>query len=169
MQTADAQDVYQDIAVSVPKVFERMLKSSQKEDYIKIQNTFFLLEPLFSHIGQSFDIDIKGEINQAIKEKNRNKVINRTQQLVCLSIYLLFMQADQYADNRKIMASRIKEAFSEYLVLDYFIQNIDFNLSRNMKQTFRHANMSVGVRPQEFKKDCRKIQRNLNRMFFPEL
>ena len=163
---AYAGDVQNEMLAPPADVFERMLIAAEKGEYEKINKALKLLEPLATQVNQVFSVDIKKELEKAIAAKERETTISVIQRFICLSIKTNLTNCFEGVADRYQITPRIRGAYSEYLVLDYYVRKKDFTASQVLKNLFRNANSMAGVKPQELKTVCQKIKSDLQQLFF---
>ena len=165
--TAHADNLEGKLGVPLEKVFERVLIAAEEKKFEKVKNALKLLDPIAQEVNQELGINIKAQLEEAVNAGERDQIIHRTQQFVFFTIKILLSGCHQYAADRSHMAPLIREAYALYLVLDYYVQKKDFLTAQDMKLAFRQANMTVGVKAEEFKSVCSGIKGTLEHFFIP--
>ena len=150
---------------STPKIYERMLTSASKENYQKVEKALQLLQPLIQHLDQTYSLSLEKDIREAIQNNLPNKLVQELQRLVCYSIKDLFREAAKASDKKSEISPIIREAFSEYLTLDFYIRPIDFESSKRIKANFRVANSAAGLKNEQFQSAVKDIETDLEVLF----
>lgn len=161
------EDPRETIPVPTVEVFERLLFSAEtgQLDPDRVRKALDLLQPLIVSLNQRYGTQMDQELLGTLERKDADGTVKAIQQLVVLSIRSLLTEGAALARDRAGAAPKVKAAYVEYLVLDYYVRKIDFETSKILKQHFRTANVTAGVKPEEFAITCQEIQAVLQRLF----
>lgn len=162
-----AEDPREAIPVPTAEIFERLLLSAEtgQLDPDRVRKSLDLLQPLIVYLNQRYGTQIDQELLGTLERKDAGGAVKAIQQLVMLSVQSLLTDGCALAHDRSGAAPKVKTAYVEYLVLDYYVRKIDFETSKTLKQHFRTANVTAGVKPEEFAATCQEIQAILQRLF----
>lgn len=162
-----AEDPREAIPVPTAEVFERLLLSAEtgQLDPDRVRKALDLLQPLIGYLNQRYGTRIDQELTGTLERKDAGGAVKAIQQLAALSIQSLLTEGCALARDRAGAVPKVKAAYVEYLVLDYYVRKIDFETSKILKQHFRTAHVTAGVKPEEFAATCQEIQTILQRLF----
>ena len=144
------------LSLSSSKIFERMLAAAGEGDVERVLKALSLLKPLEQDVSKSNSLDIQSKLEQAAKSGNNDLLVNEVRRFIALSVKLRMDANVEQVMDRKQVASNIKEAYKDYLVLDPFIRKNDFDLSKKFKLSFRKANATASS-PEKLRVPCEEI------------
>lgn len=154
-----------EVSLSSSVVFERMLAMTDQDDWEKLPKALDLLGPSIRRINERFQTDVGQQIDRAVADKNKARVIFEVLNLIRLSIRDLLHRSHENAEDRSSVLPDLKEAYGEYLLLDPYVQSADFEASKTFKKAFQRASQLAGARPQEFRSVCQGIDGALAELF----
>lgn len=144
--TASADDVQRETtALPTAKVLERMLISAEAGQFDKVSKALSLLEPHVEQLNQAFDLRMDEEIKKAIEARSSGNLVAVIQRLIFFSIHTQLANSCLSHVERSELTKRIREAYAEYLVLDYYVRQVDFEASKALKNSFRRLNAVAGL------------------------
>ena len=147
------------------KVFERMLILTQRGDYEKVTKALSLVSPVAYAVDKVFAVRIEEELNLAIASRDSARVLATVHRFIGLSICVLLLDSCPAGSDRNASTASIRHAYALYLVLDHGVQEKNFQLSKDMKNTFRRLNAISGYQPEECHQLVRQIRQTLNNLF----
>lgn len=167
LAAASAGDVRDAIPLPVDQLFERLLTSSETGhlDVDRVRKSLDVLRPLVDHLNQQFGLNIDEELLAAVAQGRHEGVVAVIQRFIALSVRSLLEEACTLAADRSQATPKLKQAYIEYLVLDYYVQRLDFESSKALRNQFRQANVEAGTKPEAFIGSCREIGAMLERFF----
>lgn len=151
---------------NVDKIFERMLLAVEKGQLDKLPKTINLLHDLAQNIDSVTGANMEEDLQNLTLTNDTKKIQTGIQRTIFYSIEYLMYQCMKTVFDKNEKTARIKNAYTLYLLLDYYIKEIDFEKSKLLRNDFRMYNALASSNSGDVTKICSEIKKELKDFVF---
>lgn len=153
---ARAERARSQLAVAPQELYAEMLKMAEKKDWEKLARSLKILEPLIQETGQVLQLNIEAELQNALATQDSKKVRKSLLKFMAAGIKSLLMQSNQERDVWK-MKQALRQAFTEYLAIEFYFRQADFNICQLIQAQFRRCYSLTESESEKYSASCQRL------------